>query len=266
MRRKIVSIYLSECIGTALLVFVGLSIVIFNNGDGSPIKALFPSPGLRRALTGFLFGTTGCLITLSPVGRISGAHINPIVSLAFRLKKRMSTRHTIGFIISQLIGCVIGAFPLLLWGRQGASVGYGATLPLADEYAIPLIGLHTLPVPGPYFVAFLGELITSFLLVAGIFFFTGHKRLRRWTPFLTPPLYCLMVYAEGPLSGTSTNPARSFGPAVISGLWTGHWIFWLAPLCGALLAVLLFKMPVLKWWTILPKLWHPKRPMAEPTA
>ena len=250
MSRKIVSIYLSECIGTALLVFVGLSIVIFNNGDGSPIKALFPSPGLRRALTGFLFGTTGCLITLSPVGRISGAHINPIVSLAFRLKKRMSTRHTIGFIIAQLIGSVIGAVPLLLWGHQGASVGYGATL----------------PIPGPYIVPFLGELITSFLLVAGIFFFTGHKRLRRWTPFLTPPLYCLMVYAEGPLSGTSTNPARSFGPAIISGLWTGHWIFWLAPLCGALLAVLLFKMPVLKWWTILPKLWHPKRPIAEANA
>jgi len=245
MRRKIVSIYLSECIGTALLVFVGLSIVIFNNGDGSPVKALFPSPGLRRALTGFLFGTTGCLITLSPVGRISGAHINPIVSLAFRLKKRMSTRHTIGFVIAQLIGSVIGAIPLLFWGRQGASVGYGATL----------------PIPGPYIVAFLGELITSFLLVAGIFFFTGHKRLRRWTPFLTPPLYCLMVYTEGPLSGTSTNPARSFGPAIISGLWTGHWIFWLAPICGALLAVLLFKMPVLKWWTILPKLWHPRRPM-----
>ena len=244
MSRKIVSIYLSECIGTALLVFVGLSIVIFNNGDGSPIKALFPSPGLRRALTGFLFGTTGCLITLSPVGRISGAHINPIVSLAFRLKKRMSTQHTIGFIIAQLIGSVIGAVPLLLWGRQGASVGYGATL----------------PIPGPFIIPFLGELITSFLLVAGIFFFTGHKRLRRWTPFLTPPLYCLMVYAEGPLSGTSTNPARSFGPAIISGLWTGHWIFWLAPICGALLAVLLFKMPVLKWWTILPKLWHPRRP------
>ena len=266
MRRKIVHIYLSECIGTALLVFVGLSIVIFNNGDGSPIKALFPSPGLRRALTGFLFGTTGCLITLSPVGRISGAHINPIVSLAFRLKKRMSTRHMIGFVIAQLIGSVIGAFPLLLWGHQGASVGYGATLPLADEYALPLIGLHTPSLDGPYLVAFLGELITSFLLVAGIFFFTGHKRLRRWTPFLIPPLYCVMVYAEGPLSGTSTNPARSFGPAIISGLWTGHWIFWLAPICGALLAVLLFKMPVLKWWTILPKLWHPRRPIADATA
>jgi len=221
MRRKIVSIYLSECVGTALLVAVGLSIVIVNNGDGSPIKALLPSPGLRRGFTGFLFGTTGCLITLSPVGRISGAHINPIVSLAFRLKKRMSTRHMLGFIIAQLTGCIIGAFPLLLWGRQGASVGYGATVPLADPYILPLTGHYT--------SAFIGELITSFLLVAGIFLFTGHRKLRRFTPFLMPPLFCLMVYAEGPLSGTSTNPARSLGPAIISGLWTGHWIYWLAP-------------------------------------
>jgi aquaporin Z len=258
MHRKILYIYLSECIGTALLVGVGLSVVIFNNGEGSPIKALLPSPGWRRALTGFLFGTTGCLITLSPIGRISGAHINPIVSLAFRLKKRMSTPHTLGFIIAQLTGCIIGALPLLLWGRQGASVGYGATVPLPDP--------HTLPLTGHYASAFIGELITSFLLVAGIFFFTGHKRLRRFTPFLTPPLYCLMVYAEGPLSGTSTNPARTLGPAIISGWWTGHWIYWIAPICGALLGVLLFKMPVLKWWTILPKLFHPKRPAANTPA
>src|ERR1700760_4978866 len=114
--RKILYIYLAECIGTALLVTVGLSIVIFNNGDGSPIKALLPDAAARRALTGFLFGCTGCAITLSPVGRISGAHINPIVSIAFRLRKRMLTQHMLGYILAQLVGAVIGAVPLLLWG------------------------------------------------------------------------------------------------------------------------------------------------------
>ena len=83
MTKKVLWIYLSECIGTALLVGVGLSVVIFNNGPGSPVTAWIPDEGARRALTGFLFGTTGCLITLSPIGRISGAHINPIVSLMF---------------------------------------------------------------------------------------------------------------------------------------------------------------------------------------
>jgi aquaporin Z len=240
MRRKVFYIYLSECIGTALLVGVGLSVVIFNNGDGSPVRAWIPEAGARRALTGFLFGITGCSITLSPVGRISGAHINPIVSIAFRLRKRMSTRHMLGYILAQLIGAVIGGLPLLLWGRQGASVGYG----------------NTVPIPGELPAAFAGETITSFLLVAGIFFFSGHRKLRRFTPFLMPPLYCIMVFAEGALSGTSTNPARSLGPAVISHTWTAWWLYWLAPLAGACLAVWFFKLPVLKWWNVLPKLMH----------
>jgi aquaporin Z len=241
MKGKIYRIYLSECIGTAALVGVGLSVVIFINGVGSPLRAWIPDEGIRRAITGFLFGTTGCLITLSPVGKISGAHINPIVSLAFLMKRRMSYGHTLGFILAQMIGSVIGAFPLLLWGRQGASVNFGATLPL----------------PGGTAAAFTGEVITSFLLIAGIFFFTGHHRLRRFTPYLMPFLYCVMVYAEGQLSGTSTNPARSFGPAVVSGIWTGYWLYWIAPLTGAGIAVGLFEMPFLwKWETKVPKLYQ----------
>ena len=246
MRKKLAYIYLSECIGTALLVAIGLSIVIFNNGDGSPLRSLLPDPGLRRALTGFLFGCTGCAITLSPVGRISGAHINPIVSFAFRLRKRMFTAHFLGYVLAQLTGAVLGAFPLLLWGHQGASVGYGNTVPLAGK--IP--------------AAFIGETITSFMLVAGIFFFSGHRKLRRFTPFLMPPLYCVMVFAEGALSGTSTNPARTLGPAVVSRTWTAWWLYWLAPLAGAILAVWFFQLPMLKWWKVLPKLRHRRKAAA----
>jgi aquaporin Z len=240
MRRRVFYIYLSECIGTALLVGVGLSVVIFNNGDGSPVLAWIPDAGTRRALTGFLFGTTGCLITLSPVGRISGAHINPTVTIAFWMRRRMSLRHALGYILAQSAGAVIGAFPLLLWGKQGASVGYG----------------NTVPIPGELPAAFGCEVITSFLLVAGIFFFSGHRRLRRFTPFLIPPLFCVMVWAEGALSGTSTNPARSLGPAVVSGVWTAWWIYLLAPIAGGCLAVWFFKLPVLRWWQVLPKLLH----------
>lgn len=234
MKDKIYRIYLSECFGTAALVLVGLSIVILINGKGSPCLRWLPADGLRRAVTGCLFGTTGCLITLSPVGKISGAHINPIVSIAFLLKRKMYFGHTLGFILAQLIGATIGAVPLLLWGRQGSSVSFGATVPL----------------PGSLTAAFAGEVITSFLLIAGIFFFTGHHQLRRYTPYLMPFLYCIMVYAEGRLSGTSTNPARSFGPAVVSGVWISHWLYWIAPLTGAVIAVALFEMPFLWRWKI----------------
>ena len=80
MRYKIFISCLYELAGTALLVFIGLSLVILINGDGSVIKSLIPSAATRRYVTGFLFGSTGCAITLSPVGKISGAHINPTVS------------------------------------------------------------------------------------------------------------------------------------------------------------------------------------------
>jgi aquaporin Z len=223
------------------LVLGGLSIVIFINGDGSPVKAWIPQDGIRRAITGFLFGTTGCLITISPVGKISGAHINPVVSIAFWLKGRMSLLHTTGFIIAQMLGSVAGALPLLLWGRQGASLGYGNTVPGVDGIA----------------AAFAGEVITTFMLIAGIFFFTGHRALKRFTPYLMPFLYCLMVYAEGNISGTSTNPARSFGPAVASGIWTSYWLYWAAPLVGTILALGLFEMPFMwKWHTEAPKVYQ----------
>jgi len=224
MRYKIFISCLYELAGTALLVFIGLSVVIFINGEGSFIKSLIPSAEARRYITGFLFGSTGCVITLSPVGKVSGAHINPTVSLAFYLKGKMKIDHAVAYIISQVTGAVIGAMPLLLWREQGASIDYGATLPGDDGV----------------WLAFIGEMITSFFLVASIFFFTGHKLLRRYTPYMIPFLFCIMVGVEGAVSGTSTNAARSFGPAVIANIWSSHWIYWTAPFAGSILAVLFF--------------------------
>ena len=224
MRYKVFVSCLYELAGTALLVFIGLSVVIFINGEGSFVKSLMPSAEIRRYITGFLFGATGCAITLSPVGKVSGAHINPTVSVAFYLKGKMKIGHAVAYILSQVTGAVIGAWPLLLWKEQGAGVLYGATVP-GDE------GI---------WMAFIGEMITSFFLVAAIFFFTGHKLLRRFTPYMIPFLYCIMVGVEGAVSGTSTNAARSFGPAVIANIWTGHWIYWTAPFAGSVLAVLFF--------------------------
>ena len=68
--------------------------------------------------------------------------------------------------------------------------------------------------------------------------FLATKRLRPYTPALFPFLYSVMVFLEGAISGTSTNPARSLGPSVISGYWAGWWIYWLGPVAGAFLATL----------------------------
>lgn len=215
-------LYLSEGIGTAFLVLGGLSIVIFMFGAGSPMERLLPDVGLRQLITGFLFGCVGGSIALSPVGKVSGAHINPAVTLGFWLMQKIDSRTALGYVVAQLAGAVVGCLPLLLWGSMGRSVAYGATLP-GDGYA-------TMDV-------FLGEMVTTFALVTGLCIFIGFRHLRRFTPFLMPPLYSVMVRLEASISGTSTNPARSFGPAVVSWQWDGWWIYWVGPLTGTIAAI-----------------------------
>jgi aquaporin Z len=213
--------WFAELIGTALLVAVGCSIVILDFGASSPVTAVLPDAGARRAITGFLFGCVGGLIAVSPVGVVSGAHINPVVTLAFWLEGRMRGGVALGYVLAQLIGGTIGAVSLRLWGTMGASVAYGATL----------------PGPAGPWVAFLGEAGATFCLVAGLLLFVGHRRLRAFTPALFPFLYGLLVWLEAPLSGTSTNPARSLGPGLVAGDLHGWWVYWLGPLVGTLAAV-----------------------------
>jgi aquaporin Z len=215
----------SELAGTALLLLVGLSLVILMFGTGSPIIRAAPSEGFRRLITGFLFGTTGALIALSPVGQVSGAHLNPVVTLGFWLMGKMNPRVAGAFVLAQLVGACLGCLPLLAWGAMGRSVAYGATL--------PGVGYSTGTV-------LLCEVATTFALIAGLCIFLGYRRLRPFTPAMFPFLYSFMVWAESPISGTSTNPARSFGPAVISGEWKVWWIYWVGPLIGTLVAVVAF--------------------------
>jgi aquaporin Z len=216
-------VFVSELIGTALLVLVGLSLVIFMFGTGTPMARLIPSEWLRRLITGFFFGTTGACIALSLVGKVSGAHINPVVTLAFRLMGKLDLPTTFGYIMAQLIGAVVGSLPLLVWGSMGKSVAFGSTLP----------GPGTTPS-----MVFLGEVITTFTMITLLAVFLGFRTIRPFTPAIFPPLYAIMVWAEAPISGTSTNPARSLGPAFISGQWQAWWIYWIGPMAGMLLAVL----------------------------
>ena len=211
----------AELVGTAALVLVGLSLVILMFGEGSPIPGVLPSEGWRRLITGFLFGTTGALIALSPVGKRSGAHINPIVTLAFRLMGKLDLRTSLGYVVAQLAGAILGSVPLLAWGAMGRSVSFGATFP-GEGYSVGAV--------------LLGEVITTFAMVTLLCVFLGFRRIRPFTPAIFPILYAVMVYAESPISGTSTNPARSLGPAVISGQWEGWWIYWVGPVIGSVAA------------------------------
>ena len=213
--------FISEFSGTALLLLAGLSWVILMFGSGSPMAQLIPDVKLRQMITGFLFGSTGAAIALSAIGKTSGAHINPAVTMVFWLFRKIEGRLAITYILAQLTGAIVGCLPLLLWGRMGRSIEFGATVP-GEGYSI--------------LTALTGEIVTTFIMVSFLVIFIGFRQIRQFTPYMFPFLYAIMVPMEAAISGTSTNPARSLGPAIISGQWDGWWIYLIGPLAGAFLA------------------------------
>jgi len=195
-------LFVSELVGTAALVLVGVPVVILMFGAGSPIPELAPNEALRRTLTGFVFGTTGALIALSRVGIESGAHINPAVTLGFWLMQKPESKTAVCYVLAQFIGAVVGSLSPLAWGAMGRSVEFGATRP-SEGFSTGIV--------------LLGEAASTFLLVGGSCVFLGFRHLHRFTSTMIPPLCALMGPLEAPISGNSMNPARTLGPALVSG-------------------------------------------------
>jgi len=220
-------LYAAELAGTALLVMAGVSAVIFMFGAGSPMPRLLPDPGVRRLVTGFLFGLSGTLVAVSPLGKVSGAHINPAVSIAFALEGKLAPRDAAGYVAAQLAGGCLAIPALRAWGATGASVLYGATVP--D------------PAAGPVLAA-AGEAGVTWALVTLIFMMSANRRTRRFTPWSIPFLFSFLVWLEAPLSGTSANPARTLGPNLLAAQLGVLWIYFLGPVTGALLAVGLVRL------------------------
>jgi aquaporin Z len=219
--------YAAEAAGTALLVVVGLSIVIAFWGKGAPLASLPIGMGERRLLNGFLVSCIGVAIAYSPLGKISGAHINPAITLAFWLEGKLRWRDAGCYVAAQLLGGALGAAVLfLLWGSIGASDHWAATVP---GQSIPIA------------FAVGGEILCTFLMVALVFVFASRHATQRYTPLVNPPLFAILSWLEAPISGASANPARSFAPELVSWNWSGWWVYWLGPALGAALAVVLLR-------------------------
>ncbi|GAC1461140.1 MAG: aquaporin [Chamaesiphon sp.] len=220
--------YGAELLGTAFLVFFGLSAVVFDFAKGLPMEHLIPNQSVRLLITGLLFAGSGSLVAISPLGKLSGAHINPSVSLAFWAQGKMHHHDIGGYIIGQFLGAIIGAMLLVfVWGKYADSVHNGITLP-GQAY--------------PLWYVFLAEVFMTFLLVLSIFIFVSSQRLMRWTPLMTWLLVATMVWLEAPISGTSLNPARSIGPDLVTWFWQNQWLYCIAPPLGSMLAVGAFRL------------------------
>jgi aquaporin Z len=214
----------AELAGTALLLIGGLGAVTLDFGRHSPVAPLLPSNSLRLLLTGALFGGTGSLIAISPLGRISGAHLNPAVSLSFWISGKMHHHDILAYVVSQSIGAIAGTLALRLIWPDLASVGYGVTLPA--------------PGVDPVAAAALEAGMTAALVVT-ILLFVSSMRTARYTPLAVWVLVALLVWQGAPLTGTSLNPARSLGPALVARNLDDLWIYLVGPPAGAALASLL---------------------------
>jgi aquaporin Z len=211
-------IWAAEGTATFVLIFGGLSVVCLAFGGGSPVPALLPSYGARLLLTGLLFSGLNSLLAVSPLGRLSGAHLNPAVTLAFRALHRLSDHDLAGYVTAQVVGAIAGAAALdATWGSVAASIDGGATVPsvsLAPAFAL--------------------ETAMTGLLLAVIVVFVSSLRLARWTPLAIWPVIAGLVWAGGRYTGTSLNPVRSAAPALVFGNLDSLWLYLVAPTLGAL--------------------------------
>jgi aquaporin Z len=200
----------------------------------SPAFDLIPNTFVRRMLTGMAMGGTAIALVFSPLGKRSGAHFNPAVTLTFWRLGKVKNWDAFFYVIAQFIGGIAGVFVVALVARMTLShpaVNYVATLP----------GPHGMA------IAFIAELIIAFILMTVVLYVSNMPHLARFTGIFAGCLVATYITFEGPFSGMSMNSARTFGSAFVGHLWTGLWIYFIAPVLAMQLAATLYlrsKRPV----------------------
>ena len=213
-----------EATELGLLVFMACTSAALCHNPASPIAGLMADhPFLQRLGIGVTMGLTMIAIIYSPMGKRSGAHFNPAVTFTFFRLGKIHGTDAFFYIVFQFLGGIAGAM------LAGSILGSFVSAPSVDFAATE---------PGSYGVigAFLAELLISGLIMGTVLYVTNHKQIMHKSGLFVGILFAIYITFEQPFSGTSMNPARSLGSAVMSGHWSGVWIYFTAPLLGMLLA------------------------------
>lgn len=198
----------AEAIGTFFLVLIGPGSVMVNAYSGGSLGHV----GIALA---FAFVVVAMIYAL---GHLSGAHINPAVTIAFWSVRRFPTIELIPYLLAQCAGAVAASFALR--AAVGPVGNMGATLP-------------SIPVEAAFGV----EWLLSFALMFVIMAVATDERVADGFAALAVGLtvgFCALM--GGPLTGAGMNPARSFGPALVGNLWQAHWLYWVSPITAMVLA------------------------------
>lgn len=205
---------LAECIGTFALVFAGTGAVMVNQISKGAVTHLGIS---------FVFGAVVAALIYG-IGHLSGAHFNPAVTLGFWASGFFPKRRVVPYILAQSLGAIAASTLLLI--ALGPVAQLGATLPFNNNW----------------FQSLVLETVLTFILM---FVILGSGLDRRAHIGFAGLAIGLTVGLEaafmGPITGASMNPARSLGPAVVGGIWQHHWVYWVAPILGAQLAVIVYR-------------------------
>lgn len=216
--------YMAELIGTFVLVLIGCG------------SAVIAGKAIGFAGISFAFGLA-VLAMVYAIGSISGCHINPAISVAMLVAGKMKWKDTLLYVVFQCIGAIFAAGILLLIAK-GLS-GYSVA---ANGLGQNGYGAHS---PGGYslIACFIAEIVLTAVFLIVIFGSTS-KEAPKGFAGLSIGLSLVFIHLVGiPITGTSVNPARSLGPAVFVGgaALSQLWLFWVAPLVGAIIAALIWK-------------------------
>ena len=201
--------YVAELIGTFALVFCGTGAVVIDQQSGG-------------AVTHVGIAITFGLIVMSMIyslGNISGAHLNPAVSIAFTIAGRFSAKLLPGYIISQLAGALLASLALKF--LFPANEFLGATMPTGSDMQSLVLEL----------------ILTFFLMLVIVNVAVGSKEQGMFAGLAIGSVVALEAMFAGPICGASMNPARSIAPAIVSGHLAHLWIYIIAPIGGAALAI-----------------------------
>ena len=212
---------LAEGIGTLIFVFLGAGTVVVTGGLlGEQLTA-------ARLMAIALAHGLAITLLVAATARISGGHLNPAVTLAALVTGKIRISNGAAYIAAQLVGAALGAL-LVSWVIPVAAHGN--------------LGAHSLGLGISINQGLLAEIILTFVLVFVVF---GTAIDPRGPGHLAPIAIGLAVLVDHlfgvPVTGASMNPARSFGPALVAGVWAGHWIYWIGPLIGGVLAGLAYQ-------------------------
>ena len=195
------------------------SIILFD--PSSPVQNIFPDPVMRRLLMGASMGVTATLIIRSSIGKRSGAHFNPAITLTYLRLGKISPPDAFFYVLSQFIGGVIGV---------GASALF-----LSPALSNPSV-MYAETVPGKYGTgaAFAAETFMAALLMGVVLWASNRPSIASRTSYIVGILITFYVLLFAPISGFSINPARTTASAVFAHVWTAIWIYFSAPLLGML--------------------------------